>query len=230
MCSKPPLFEEIMIFAFAVLIFLADTVSAASGSAIEGLFNDHQRCPACLLFTTQLYVQMAMSQAHRDLDPNAAKKFLAREDRVSDVLEATIKSSVTEFAWVESGSSEGRSPSSEGRYWLIKNLRRRQLFSQEMEKAIARQIKSGGDSGFLNFMRMTIIGENEEEVEELVKKNDLDPRKGIQLLCVRRTKVCPAHVAEKISDLHPMDDEGAQWMMTEKASRPPPSPKPVDDL
>eukprot|EP00760_Papus_ankaliazontas_P011827 PhM_4_TR15063/c0_g1_i1/m.491 len=165
-------FIIIFVFCFATSATSQQREGAIGNqnTVITGDFNPHQRCPACLLFSRVLLLTTNLP----DFRPSSAlstkqrRKFLRRDDRVSDVMDTAVQVCLNDFAWVEGTSELGR----RGRYWSHDDLRSSGLMTADMERTLTQQRRHGGDSGLKNYIYGSIIGENEELVEAVASSEE----------------------------------------------------------
>eukprot|EP00759_Apiculatamorpha_spiralis_P038630 PhF_6_TR37739/c0_g1_i1/m.56189 len=189
-------------FSILTAAVLISTVSAVQH--VKGDFSDDQKCPSCILFSTQLHDEMKQSVKYIK-DPATLKKILAREDRVIDVLDNSIKRAATHFTWL----NDRRSSVTTGRYWSINNLEKRQVLDDEAMRILRKQASVGGDPGLVAFLRQ-IRSDHEDELEGIVFKGAhvIEPIALTQTMCVKWTKLCKSHDVENTaSSKYPMDRE-----------------------
>ena len=194
-----------------ICVVVGLTHAKTTWPAIAGTFDERQRCPACLLFTTQLHYQMK-KRCKTSETGEALKKYLAREDRIDELIEATIASCMTDFTWLDANQ---KGTEKLQRYWSIKNMRARQMLTDDLERLMeARAMAGGSNLGFSHFLNSVVANgdETEEAVREIVKANGTDVRGTIRRVCVTGSKVCPRGVSKKKSVMHPTVEDGGDGM------------------
>eukprot|EP00759_Apiculatamorpha_spiralis_P027492 PhF_6_TR30280/c0_g1_i1/m.44433 len=201
---------SIFAVVFCVSLFLSQPVKSNKVNVNKGYwfeFEKHHRCPACLVLSKTLSEEMERNQLKAGTDKDK-KKYILREDRVSDVIEAAAKAAVQDYSWIESEKP---------RFWLNQALLESNLLDEEWKTALRQYMKQGGDSGFRNYVRGTLLGEAyEEAVEKLVKDHNTNRAYISDKFCREIVKICTKEETLPNSDAHPGGDPEIQEKVTAK--------------
>ena len=165
-------------------------------------FTEVMHCPLCLSFVSALRGQMLRLQPGPGWSPREREAYLRREDRLTEILEETVTLTGRDYIWVNEAFNQ--SPT-RGRYWHIERLKDSGAVSKESMEEVERQRAGGGDSFMRNYLRMTLLHENEEILEDLARKNVTDLTLLRQRVCV--TGPTPICKGLNLQDMVPRDLE-----------------------
>eukprot|EP00760_Papus_ankaliazontas_P025236 PhM_4_TR2547/c0_g1_i1/m.13396 len=196
MSSRTTINPLIILVISAFLVFAVGALQAPNSGVRETStarsedFTEKMHCPVCLVLASELRRQSLANQPPpegKDWTAARRKKYIKREDRIDDVINAAFTASSAKYIWVDETSAAGSIIA--GRYWRADVLRARGHISEESLKRVEQQEKNGGDLRRENFMRMSLIGEAEDDIEALIGQNVTDVRKLQEALCIK-TNVC----------------------------------------
>eukprot|EP00759_Apiculatamorpha_spiralis_P002548 PhF_6_TR11008/c0_g1_i1/m.17822 len=141
--------------------------TSANKNPVEDDFGTHMHCSLCMSYCFSLQRAMDKNAAPSTFSPSERQRFLAREDRVEDVLQEALRQSTSDYVWVNERSRVGR-------FWHMDlvDLDYGGELSDSLRQEVKKQQGIGGDVQRKNFVRLNVVGPHEEYLENVVAKNN----------------------------------------------------------
>ena len=182
----------------------------------QGL-TEEMRCPACLLFATQLYRRMMTDPPPTAFDAKQQVKYLAKEDRMTEIIDDAVESCIERFIYTEIVDDQfPLKPPRPGKFWMVADLVRR----QELKKEDANKLKI--NVGLKNWLWADVYAPHEDMLEGFIKTNSKDIKPMVSKLCVDVLRVCPVEAKHTVTDAYPMDrsvDELGDWQQWQEHTK-----------